>query len=217
MKFKHTLQVIFLLLTISGYGQNYFIGLKAGANFTNVKDDIFNDKVFKTGLCTGLTFDYLFGNRISLSADLLYTQKGFGNYFIFEDGIGGNGLSGGRELVFFHYNYISIPAKIGYFVGGKFHGFGNIGLSPSYLVNSKTVSENGNSINEKNKVAKFDLAGQIEMGCGYLFKERFNIYSSISFAHSFTYLSNQNYFESGNIRNYGITASLGLKYNFKRK
>jgi hypothetical protein len=33
----------------------------------------------------------------------------------------------------------------------------------------------------------------------------------------YTNLSNQNYFGSGNIRNYGITASLGLKYNFKRK
>ena len=205
------------MLTISGYGQNYFIGVNAGANFTNVKDDIFNDRVFKTGLCMGLTFDYLFSNRISLSADLLYTQKGFGNYFNFGDGIRGSGISGGREVVYFHYNYISIPTKIGYYVGEKFQGFGNIGLSSSYLVNSKTAFENGNSINETNKVAKFDLAGQIEMGCGYLFKGKFNIYSAISFAHSFTDLSNQNYFGSGNIRNFGITASLGLKYNFKRR
>lgn len=206
------------MLTISGYGQNYFIGVNAGANFTNVyDDDIFNEKVFKTGLCMGLTFDYLFGNRISLSADLIYTQKGFGNYYIFRGDFLGNGISGGRELVYFHYNYISIPTKIGYYVGEKFQGFGNIGLSPSYLVNSKTAFENGYSINETKKVTKFDLAGQIEMGCGYLYKGKFNIYSSISFAQSFIDLSNQNYFSSGNIRNYGITASLGLKYNFNRK
>jgi hypothetical protein len=216
MKFKNSILIIFFLLSISVNGQNYFIGIKAGANFTNVKDNIFDDKEFKTGLCTGLSFDYLFRNKISISSDLLYTQKGFGNYFYFGDKINEPEINGGPEILYFHYNYLSIPIKTGYQVGEKFHGFGNIGLAPSFLINSKMVFENNKSI-KVDKVTKFDLAGQIEMGCAYQFKEKINIYSSISYMHSFTYLSNENYFGSGNIRSYGITISLGLKYKIKRK
>lgn len=212
MKTKNAFLTGICLLTLSAYGQNAYIGLKTGANFTNVSANYFNDKVFKTGLSIGLTFDYFLSNKISLSADLMYSQRGFGNYYLFGDAIRGiNSTSGGSEVVYFHYDYLSVPLKIGYSIGYNFSGFGNVGLIPSYLVDAKTSFQDGSSI-DITEAGKFDLAGQIELGCGYKVKESYFIYSSISYFHSFTYLSNQNYFSRGDISNYGISVSFGLKY-----
>jgi hypothetical protein len=216
MKTIKTLLTSIFLMNLSAHGQGIFIGLKVGTNFTNVNSNNFNDKVFKTGLSAGLTFDYQYKNSISLSADLLYSQKGMGNYFLFGDAIGSNGfVSGERELVYFHYDYLSLPVKMGYSFGQTFFGFGNFGLIPSYLVNARIAFADGTSIDETKRVSKFDFAGQIELGFGYKIKDSYMLYTSISYSNSFTYLSNQQYYANGNMINYGITASLGLKYKLK--
>ncbi len=209
---------ILFFLSLSAQGQNLFIGLKAGANFTNVNDKFFNDKVFKTGLSTGITLDYLLRNNISLGADIIYSQKGFGNYFILGDQIGSNGqTSAGRDLIYFHYDYLSIPLKIGYSIGQTFYGFGNLGMIPSYLVNAKTKFQEKTSIDQTDRASKFDFAGQIELGCGYKIKDSYFIYTSISYANSLTYVSNQNYFPASDITNYGVAVSLGLRYQLTHK
>jgi hypothetical protein len=48
---------------------------------------------YKNGLSTGRIFDYLFSSKLSLSADKLYGQKGFGNYFVFFDALRSNGYN----------------------------------------------------------------------------------------------------------------------------
>lgn len=204
------------MVTISAQAQNLFIGVRAGANFTNVNAKHFDDNVTRKGISTGLTFDYVFRNKIILSADILYSQKGFGNYFIFGDPlrITGATSSGGRQVVYFHYDYLSVPLKIGYTIGQTFFGFGNLGLIPSYLVNANTKLSDAPTIDATGDVTKFDLAGQIELGCGYRIRESYFIYTSASFANSFTYLSNDNYFSGSDISHYGITLSLGFKYKW---
>ncbi len=217
MKINNQFFIILFFLTNTTHAQNLYIGLKAGINYTNVIAQYFDDKVSKTGLCTGITLDYTFTNKIMLSADLLYSQRGFGNYFLFGNNISATGsVSTGRELVYFHYDYISVPLKIGFSRGKNYSAFGNVGLIPSYLVNSKTVFEDGSSNDNTDKVSKFDLAGQLELGFGYTFKESYFIYTSFSFVHSFTHLTNENYLYQVYLKNYGLNASIGIKYKFKK-
>lgn len=209
---------ILFFLTLSAQGQNLFIGVKAGANFTNANDNFFNDKVFKKGLSTGITLDYILRNKISLGADILYSQKGFGNYFIFGDRIGSIGAtSDNRQLVNFHYDYLSIPLRIGYSIGQTFSGFGNLGMIPSYLLNAKMKFHEGTSTDQTDQASKFDFAGQIELGCGYKIKDSYFIYTSVTYANSLTYVSNQNYFSASDIKNYGVAVSLGLRYKLTHK
>ncbi len=60
-----TMRKILLLVltatTITVSGQNHLLGVKGGANWTNVTASNFlNDKDFRTGLASGLTYDFLY-------------------------------------------------------------------------------------------------------------------------------------------------------------
>ena len=46
----------------------------------------------------------------------------------------------------------------------------------------------------------------------FKFKERYWLFTSISYHQSFTTISNADYFANSNIRHYGMTFNLGLKY-----
>jgi hypothetical protein len=80
-----------------------------------------------------------------------------------------------------------------------------------------TIDNNGTIIpgetsNVTSQVNKFDVGGGIEIGGGFKFKERYWLFTSISYHQSFTTISNADYFANSNIRHYGMTFNLGLKY-----
>ncbi|MDP1727871.1 MAG: hypothetical protein Q8M15_13885 [Bacteroidota bacterium] len=220
---KNYIIIILTLLTLSVGAQNNYIGIKGGLNLTNVfVKSTFNDKVYKMGYSGGMTYETIFKNNFSLCINLQYNQLGFGNYFIFEDSIdpvkGSIPGTGGRKILFFNYDYLTLPVKVGYYFGGHFFGFGYFGVTPSYLIAAKTNVEGyPTSTDNTNAVTKFDIGGQIELGCGFEIKKRYAIYSSILYQQSFTTLSNSKYWHDSNIRNFGFIASVGLKYNLTKK
>jgi len=220
-----TMRNIFLfflaLTTITVNGQNHLFGVKggAGANWTEVTATNFlKDRNYRTGMAIGLTYDYLFKKHFSAGVDIIYNQRGFTNDIIFTDDLGNP--TGRKEIIKFNYDYLTVPLKVGFNYGKTVYGFANIGLTPSILVDAKTITPtidfNGIIIpsetsNITSRVNKFDIGGLVEIGGGYKFKGRYWLFTSFSYQHSFTTITNSDYFANSKIRHYGMTLNLGLK------
>jgi hypothetical protein len=222
--------IILLFLTIATiniYGQNHYIGIKCGASRTQVKDDNFTEsksfkRGFRTGLSFGLTYDYLFKKYFNAGADIIYNQRGFTNDIIFTDDLGNP--TGKILKTKLNYDYVTIPLKVGFNYGKTIYGFINIYVTPSILIDAKTVTPTADYIQiqgniipsvkspNPNNANKFDIGGLFDIGCGYKFKERFWLFTSLSYQQSFTTITNSKYFANREIMHYGMTLNLGLKF-----
>jgi len=206
-------------ITITVNGQNHLLGVKGGANWTNVTASNFlNDKDFRTGLAIGLTYDFLFKKYFSAGADIIYNQRGLRNDIIFTDDLGNP--TGKKATSKFNYDYITLPLKVGFNYGKTVYGFANIALTPSMLVDAKTITPSidfngttipGETFNVTNRVNKFDIGELVEIGGGYKFKGRYWLFTAFSYQHSFTTITNSDYFANSKIRHYAMTLNLGLK------
>lgn len=214
--------IFLFILTISALkvaGQNHLIGVKGGVNSTNITSSNFlSQNNSRTGLTAGLTYEFLIKKHFSIGADLIYNQRGFTNDLIFTDNLGNP--TGEKYTTKFNYDYVSLPIKTGFNIGTNLYGFTNIGLIPSLLVDAKTTTPTfdtdakftGNeTFDVTNRVSKFDFAGLVEIGGGYKFKGRYWLFTSFSYQHSFTTITNSEYFANSKIRHNGMTLTIGLK------
>ena len=206
-------------------GQVHSIGIQFGANLTNLTAyKSFEDSKFRTGIIGGFNYEFLFKDKNSLGADLLYSQQGLKVNVTFTDEFGN--IIGGNAETKFYYDYLIMPVKFGYSVGHKLKGFAKIGLYPSILLKAETtipkVDTDGNLtgyeiLNFNDKVTKFDLGGLIELGADYGVYDNLKLFTSVSFRQSITTFSNSEYFRESKMRHYGFALSLGLKYNLNKK
>ena len=216
---KNILLIILIIATLKVAGQNHLIGVKGGVNSTNITSSNFiSQSDSRTGLTAGLTYEFLFKKHFSIGADLIYNQRGFTNDLVFTDNLGNP--TGEKYTSKFNYDYISLPIKTGFNIGTKLYGFTNIGVIPSLLVNAKTITPTfdtdakftGNeTFDVTNRVSKFDFAGLVEIGGGYKFKGRYWLFTSFSYQHSFTTITNSEYFANSKIRHNGMALTIGLK------
>lgn len=217
---KKIFLIILTISTLNAAGHNHWIGLKGGVNLGNaISRNFLSQNGSRTGLVAGMTYEHLFKNQVSVGADLIYNQRGFTNGIVFTDDLG-NPMDG-KFTSKFNYNYLSLPFKAGFNFGNKLYGFANIGVVPSLLLSAKTISPTFNSSSHlvgsettkvTNRVSKFDFAGLVEIGAAIKLNERYCLSTSASFQHSFTSITNSEYFANSKITHFGLTLSLGLKY-----
>ncbi|NOU17721.1 MAG: PorT family protein [Bacteroidales bacterium] len=216
--------IILSLISINVSGQLQFIGIHGGLNLTNITSDAtFNNRKFRPGIMIGLNYEYKFSAKYSVGADVLYSQQGFRDKMISTEVIMGNTIEESYAFKFY-YDYVSVPLKFGYKISEKYNGFVKIGISPSLLLKAGTTLPvfdiDGNIIGSKTfdvkeSVSKFDLGGLVELGAGYGLYDNLALFSSIIYRHSFTKFSNPDYFEGSNMRHYGFSLVIGLKYKLK--
>lgn len=224
---KITLFLILTFATITVNGQNHFVGLHSGVSYTNaiVKNYPKNRINFRTGLVSGLTYDYLFRNNFSIGSGIVYNQRGYSRDVVFSPYYTGepNDLIVSYKI---NRDFITIPLKIGFNYGKKYFAYANIGLTPSVLVEAYDVHPkldfNGNDIPErtfwnKDLLYKVEIGGLIELGGGYKFTNRFWLYSSLMYQHSFTPILSYDRYPDKEIIHYGFSLSLGLKYAFAKE
>lgn len=219
---KKILTVLTIVISITAFGQNHFIGLKGGINYTNVKSTNFtNSDGNRTGFHSGLTYEYPLNKRFNLGIDFLYFQKGFTNDIVFIDQSGNT--AGESVIIEFNYDYLSLPLKGGIEFGEKFSGFANLGIVPSVLVDAKTITPNIEGFTEEtphkmtDAVTKFDLGGLVEIGANYNITTDFLLSAAIGYQHSFTSITNDDYYENAEARHYGLAFSIGLKHKLKQE
>jgi len=223
--FKKLLMIILTGISMNVSGQVHSIGIQFGSNLTNLTaSNSFADSKFRTGIIGGFNYEFLFKNKYSLGADLLYSQQGFKDNVTFTDESGN--IIGGNAETNFYYDYLVLPIKFGYSIGHNLKGFAKIGVCPSILLKAETtlpkVYSEGNvagyeAFDVKDNVSKFDLGGLIELGADYGVRDNLKLVTSVSFRQSITTFSNSDYFSECKMRHYGIALSLGLKYNLNKK
>ncbi len=212
---KDAILVFFLTVSLSATGQTHLIGLKGGVNLTNINSDAVRHTDPRTGFSCGLSYEYFFKEKFSMSTDIIYSQLGFSYTLQF---VGANGDPLTDEVRSnFKYNYLSIPIKTGFTIGKTGFGFANIGIVPSILLKEKITNLDAyGNITKTGKVRKFDLAGYVDIGGGYKF-ERFWLFASIAFLHSFTTMTPSDYYSEVKMKHYGLMLSSGVKYQLRTK
>lgn len=221
-------KIFLLILTISTLkvaGQNHLIGLKGGVNSTNITSSNFLSQIdSRTSLTAGLTYEFLVKKYFSIGTDLIYNQRGFTNNFVLADNLGNP--TGEKYTTKFNYDYASLPIKTGFNIGTKLYGFTNIGVIPSLLVDARTIEPTfdtdgkftGNkAVDVANRVSKFDFAGLFEFGGGYKLNGRYWLFTSFSYQHSFTTITNSDYIANSKIRHNGMNLTMGLKCALTKK
>jgi len=208
------------------FGQIHSIGIQAGVNLTNMTDvSYFSARKYRTGMTTGLNYEFLFPNKHSIEADILYNQQGFKNKLNILNGY--DMPTGKIDETKFYYDYLSLNIKVGYTFGHKFIGFVKIGVSPSLLLKAeKTYSTfdldtnvTGNiTVNIKEYVSKYDFGGLIELGAGYMMHDKIEIFTSLlyknglaKFSNSIDYPNNHSW-DNNKMRHYGFSISIGFNY-----
>ena len=219
MTMKNIFLLILTISTLKVAGQNHLIGVKGGVNSTNITSSNFISQTdYRTGLTAGLTYEFLFKKHFSIGTELIYNQRGFTNGILLTDNFGNP--TGEKHITKFNYDYVSLPIKAGLNFGTKLYGFTNIAVIPSLLIDAKTIKPifypdgyvfGNKTIDVTNRVSKFDFAGLIEIGGGYKFKGRYWLFTSFSYQHSFTTITNSDYFADSKIRHNGMTLMLGMK------
>ena len=222
---KKLLTILFISLSISAFGQEHFVGVQAGLNFTNLTaKETFNDTEMRTGLTGGINYELKISGKYQLGIDALYSQQGFIDKMIYIDEYGNE--TGEDENFKFNYDYLSIPLKIGYEMGNKIKVIPRIGIVPSFLLKAETITpkfdSNGNvigheTIDAKDYVSKFDFRGLVELGLESKLSDNIMLCPTVIYKHSLTTFSNSDYFDGSKMKHYGFSISIGLKYKLKNK
>jgi hypothetical protein len=211
--------ILFIAFSINTFGQKHAIGIQGGLNLTHLTaKESFDDIGFRTGFKGGLAYELKFRDRYQFGAGLLYSQQGFTDKFIFMDDFGN--VTGESENFEYNYDYLKLPLKLGYEIGGKLKLVPRVGLVPSILIQAEVFlpifdSEwniiGKETIKTTDKVSKFDFAGLLELGFDYGLSEKLWLCSSVAYERSITTFSNADYFAGNKMRHYGFSLSVGLK------
>lgn len=218
---RKIITLLWIIFSIPVLGQEHYIGIKSGLNWTDVNSINFLRSNLQTresriGFNGGLMYQYHFNEKFNLGIDFLYSQKGFTQKIGFLDG-NGNPFDQ-EENSKFNYDYLSFPIKGGIVIGDQLSGFANLGLTPSVLINAAQITTEIEGVSEEiirkitNKVSRFDIGGIVEIGANYSILDSVLLFTSIGYQISFTSITNDNYFASAEVRHYGIILSFGLKY-----
>ena len=120
-----------------------------------------------------------------------------------------------------NYDYFSIPIKFGYELGEKIKMIPKIGIVPAFVMKAETTSPtfDGNgtvtgqeTFDHMDNVSKFDFGGIVEFGIETDLSENFILCSNFNYKHSLTTFSNSDYFDGQDMRHYGFSVIVGLKY-----
>ncbi|RNI32643.1 PorT family protein [Rufibacter immobilis] len=145
------------------------IGIKAGANYSNISGDLDNEDIYenKFGFVGGLTanFNLTSDGFLSIQPELLYSQRGYQykdeQYTI---GSGANAINY-RSEGNVNFNYLDLPIALRVNAGGLFF---EAGPQASYLLGIKDKSETflgDNRSTTERKIEKDDLS---EFEIGYI-------------------------------------------------
>lgn len=215
---KKAILLLLLCLPAVLVAQNHYIGLKLGANFSDVQSSEGSTQDFteaRIGIVGGITYEYSLLSFLRLGAEFMYTQKGHTLQLTFSDQFG-NALGSGEILI--RNDYITIPVKAGVSLGRRLSFVGYFGVAPAFLVRADADSENltSGSVTEDRTdvVNSFDISGLIDLGLS-LKLGRFIIYLTGGYEHSFSnYNDNPN--SDTKLRNAGFNATLGGRFALKK-
>lgn len=219
---------LLLAAATTTHAQNNFLGIKGGFTATSAHVDFYNGGVTgsRNGFAAGITYEHLFKSGLSLSADLLYSQRGYKTSFSYDGLPTNNGAArkpGFISNVLNTYNYLTLPLRGGFNFGNTFYGFVNAGLVPAlilhseapyfvYDINGPLVQQGTRDVTDKRNL--FDLALIAEAGGGYCFSNESRAFIAASYQQSTPDAAAG--LEYGTVHHNGLTVALGFKWSLSQ-
>ncbi|NPD83276.1 outer membrane beta-barrel protein [Lentimicrobium sp. L6] len=113
---------LLVLLSVSSFAQNHFIGVQFGMNSSmTFGKELFTNVNLSTSFTTGLTYNYRFKNNFLFGSGLTYERKGYQDDSFLCDYMGNNqddmGRWFGSSTIEVQYTCIGVPLKAGYQIG----------------------------------------------------------------------------------------------------
>jgi hypothetical protein len=220
---RQILILLFILISYVTWGQKHLIGVQGGLNFTNfTSKEGFANTTTKTGFIGGITYDLMLTEKYVLEIDVLYSQRGVNDQFSIIDDYG---QYAGQVETEMNYDYLSFPIKIGYKLGNKLKIIPKIGIVPAIAIKAEITSpfiDRGGEIIGKETIdhmdfiSKFDFGGIVELGFEKDLSENFVFNSNLNYKHSLTTFSNSDYFDGQDMRHYGFSVTVGIKYRLNK-
>jgi opacity protein-like surface antigen len=222
--------VIILLYTFSftcsaqeptAQGEHY-VGLYGGFNYSMLTNPLyyFGEIDFTDGLKLGVTYEYLWKDRFSVGADLVYNQQGLVEKEMFSSEL--------TIPVTNRFDYFSLPIKFGYAFGDRLRITPKLGFRTSIFSQAKVrvrrgeykdAFEDDRFEDNENLVEEYAIpavyGGLIELNFDYNLTSMFTIHAFIQASKDFT--MTYDYGEPGidGPYHYGFSAALGLKYRIQ--
>lgn len=191
-------------------GQTHALGVTSGVNLARANG--YYNKGFQAGPLAGLSYQLRFAKKLFFGADVIYDSRG-------GKGSAPNITDGGQLIrnmtVSMVQQYVSIPLKFGMISQGRFFGFGNAGLIPSYLVNAKYRVGQSNSDSEwhdmTHNVNKFDVGLLLEGGAGVKLSSRVEMLVAVGFQRGLLNVYNDG-IPSSYVHQYAFSGALTCRY-----
>ncbi|TGE05208.1 porin family protein [Hymenobacter fodinae] len=184
------------------HAQGVRLGLKGGANLSNLSGDLTDEDRFenKFGFHGGLMLNVglIDDGFLSLQPEVLFSQKGF-KYADSQFNIGGNTIKYEGDRT---YNYIDVPVLLKINAGGFFV---EAGPQYSYLLKVKDdskVSINGNTATQRSGTSNLDNVNRNEIGyaAGLGFQSDAGLLLGLRYNGSFTDFGKDGY-QDNDVRN----------------
>ncbi|MFD1469121.1 porin family protein [Hymenobacter caeli] len=200
-------------LATSAHAQTVRLGLKAGANLSNLSGNLMNQDKYKNkfGFEGGLLLNVgIVHDLLSVQPEVLFSQKGF-KYADDSYTVLGNTYkyTGNRT-----YNYIDVPVLLKVKAGGLFF---EAGPQYSYLLNvrdNSNTTSNGSSVYTTANTQNLDHVNRNEIGyaAGLGFEASSGVFLDVRYNGSFTDFAKDGYQDSDlkNARNSVFQASVGF-------
>ena len=207
--------ILFAFFTFNySISQDHLVGVQFGKNLTSASAVNSPGQVPRDGISAGVSYEYVSKKKLSTEASLIYTQRGYKTGLPYMNEFGE--LADKNYKNNHNFDYISLPLKVGFKFGNKFFGLMNMGIVPAYLIQAQTVMPGFNDgeitkIQLTRQYNKFDVAGLVELGGGYKIQNRFVIFITTAYQHSFTTTSNLIYPAQNKMFHFGLTFSTGIK------
>src|SRR3989339_602906 len=209
---KFFFNIVLALYGFSLFAQDnkHTVGLKSGIGFFNIysankeKSIVFNDTKYRSVFVSFLNYEYRLNSLFSIVTGCGFIQKGY------KEELKITNENASVDIIDFDYkfNYLSIPVILNIQKGKRFKLFTEIGIVPSYLINSRYYHSASQIIpattDEIKNVAKFDVVGEVGIGVTCHINEKIKIGLGGYYNLSFLTISTKDYWSGFDLKHFGF-------------
>ena len=218
MKHPFLLFIVLICSSLSSRSQDKFIRVNIGVARTNAINDSELVDGYKSGFLGQITYNQPLTDYFYWGIGLGYANKGFKDEVLLIEEIGGQPNPVGVAIQNWNFNYLNIPAYLGFQTGNRYTFFTELGLVPGILTKSTVklpISSmlGTDEIDIMEFIDDFDLSIHTMLGLRQALNKQMDLDFNVSYQRSLLGIEFQNIPEGENrFQHYGFAFSIGFAY-----